>query len=195
MVVRSFAALLAAVSVTALSGCTRVEPGTNPTPDPAGTGPAHAAKAAPAPSPVTAAAGSNRSSSPLVLAHGIRFVKAPPENDVPKLVRAEREKAAADGRDLIVYVGAKWCEPCRNFHAAALKGELDGDFPDLTILEFDLDEDRDRINIAGYDSKLIPLFVYPGADGRGTERRFEGSVKGAGAAANIVPRLRKILAR
>jgi hypothetical protein len=166
-----------------LAGCSRVEPGSNPTPDPA---PAASKPAASAP---------RVSSSPLVLAHGIRFVKAGPENDVPKLVRGEREKAAADGRDLLVYVGAKWCEPCRNFHAAALHGDLDGDFPDLNILEFDLDEDRDRINIAGYDSKLIPLFVYPGADGRGTERRFEGSIKGPGAAANIVPRLRQLLAR
>jgi hypothetical protein len=130
-----------------------------------------------------------------VLAHGVRFVKATSENDVPKLVRSERDRAVSDGRDLGVYVGAKWCEPCRNFHVAALRGDLDSEFPDLTILEFDLDEDRDRIVAGGYDSKLIPLFVYPGPDGRGGPRRFEGSIKGPQAAAEITPKLRRLLAK
>jgi thiol-disulfide isomerase/thioredoxin len=122
-------------------------------------------------------------------------VKAGPESDVAKLVRAERDKAAADGRDLVVYVGAKWCEPCQRFHAAANRGDLDGDFPELNILEFDLDEDRERLIAAGYVSKLIPLFVTPAEDGRASDRRFEGGVKGDGAVANIAPRLRKLLAK
>jgi len=130
-----------------------------------------------------------------VLARGIRFVKAEPGEDVAKLVRAEREKAAADGRDLVVYVGAKWCEPCQRFHKAAERGELDDEFPTLTLLEFDLDEDRDRITAAGYTSRLIPLFVVPAEDGRASDRRFEGGVKGEGAVANITPRLRKLLAK
>ena len=132
------------------------------------------------------------SDPPLVLARGIRFVK-PGSGEVSAVVRAERERAAADGRDVIVYVGAKWCEPCQRFHEAAKRGDLDADFPELTILEFDLDEDRDRLVEAGYSSKLIPLFVLPGADGRGTDRRFEGGVKGERAVANITPRLRKLL--
>ncbi len=130
-----------------------------------------------------------------MLARGIRFVKAEPGEDVAKLVRAEREKAAADGRDLVVYVGAKWCEPCQRFHKAAERGELDDEFPTLTLLEFDLDEDRDRITAAGYTSRLIPLFVVPAEDGRASDRRFEGGVKGEGAVANITPRLRKLLAK
>ncbi|MBX3200984.1 MAG: thioredoxin family protein [Labilithrix sp.] len=147
----------------------------------------------PAASAEPASGGAGRS-APLVLARGIRFVKAG-GGDVAPLVRAERAKATADGRDLIVYVGAKWCEPCQHFHRAAQRGELDTEFPELTILEFDLDEDRDRINAAGYSSKLIPLFVRPGDDGRGSERRFEGGVKGERAVSNITPRLRKLLDR
>jgi thiol-disulfide isomerase/thioredoxin len=132
---------------------------------------------------------------PLVLARGIRIVKAAADPDAAHLIRAEREKAAGDGRRLIVYVGAKWCEPCQRFHHAAERGELDDAFPDLTVLEFDLDEDRDRIVRAGYGSKLIPLFVLPGDDGRASERRFEGGVKGDGAVSNIIPRLRGLLAK
>jgi hypothetical protein len=132
---------------------------------------------------------------PLVLARGVRFIKAGPGDDVAKLVRTERTAARADGRDLLVYVGAKWCEPCQHFHAAALKGDLDGEFPDLSILEFDLDDDRERIVDAGYTSRLIPLFVMPGDDGRASNRRFEGSVKGNGAVSNISPRLHQLLAK
>ncbi|MBX3204184.1 MAG: thioredoxin family protein [Labilithrix sp.] len=175
--VRSLASI--AVLALALSGCSRAESSTA-TPDPVDSaGPANPSRA-------------TGPSAPLVLSRGIRFVKAS-DGDVPALVRAERAKAAADGRELIVYVGAKWCEPCQRFHQAAQRGDLDADFPELTILEFDLDEDRDRINAAGYASKLIPLFVKPGDDGRGSERRFEGGVKGERAVSNIAPRLRKLL--
>jgi thiol-disulfide isomerase/thioredoxin len=143
-------------------------------------------------SPVTSGSAAH-ADAPLVLARGVRFVK-PGSGDVAPIVRAELAKAAADGRELIVYVGARWCEPCQRFHRAAQAGELDGEFPDLTILEFDLDEDRDRVMGAGYVSKLIPLFVKPGPDGRASDRRFEGGVKGERAVANITPRLRRLLA-
>jgi thiol-disulfide isomerase/thioredoxin len=130
-----------------------------------------------------------------MLARGVRMVHAPPGDDVAQLVREARERAKADGRDLIVYVGATWCEPCQHFHKAAAAGVLDGDFPSLTVLEFDLDEDRERLASAGYTSHFIPLFVVPDADGRASSKRFEGSVKGEGAIANIAPRLREILAK
>jgi len=131
----------------------------------------------------------------LVLARGVRIVHAGAGSDVPRIVSDEREKATSDGRELVVYVGATWCEPCQNFHKAAAKGELDGEFPDLTLLEFDLDEDRDRLSAAGYVGQYIPLFAMPDASGRASDKKFEGSVKGSGTVANIAPRLRKILAR
>ena len=175
--------LAVVIAWVAALGCSRAEP--TPTggasPEPAAPEGAKPAASAPA-----------HEGAPLVLARGIRFVKAE-GGEVSQLVRTEREKAASDGRDLIVYVGAKWCEPCQRFHQAALRGELDGEFPNLNILEFDLDEDRDRIVAAGYSSKLIPLFVMPGPDGRASARRFEGGVKGERAVANITPRLRKLL--
>lgn len=129
---------------------------------------------------------------PLVLARGVRFVKAE-GGEVAALVRKERERAAADGRTLIVYAGATWCEPCQRFHQAALRGELDDEFPALSILEFDVDVDRERLVQAGYASKLIPLFVLPNADGRASSRRFEGGIKGDGAVRNIVPQLKQLV--
>lgn len=134
--------------------------------------------------------------TPLVLApKGIHFEHAPKGDDLAAIVKKARDAAAANGRDLVVYVGAKWCEPCQRFHQAAERGELDDQFPNLTVLDFDLDEDRERLVSAGYESKLIPLFVVPDANGRASEKRFEGSVKGDRAVSNIAPRLRQILAK
>ncbi len=132
---------------------------------------------------------------PAVLARGIRFEKPSRGEDLAAVIKKQREDARAIGRDLVVYVGATWCEPCQRFHKAAQAGALDDAFPNLTLLEFDLDEDRDRLVAAGYRSQLIPLFVLPDESGRATDKRFEGGVKGDGAVANIVPRLRTLLAR
>lgn len=155
-------------------GCSRAEPGAGPD-----------RTAAPSRSAEPAA-------QPPGAARGLQLVKAG-GGEVSQLVRTERDKAAAEGRDLIVYVGAKWCDPCRRFHAAAERGELNDAFPRLTILELDLDEDRDRIHAAGYSSSMIPLFVKPGPDGRGTARRFEGGMKGDRAVPNITSRLRELI--
>jgi thiol-disulfide isomerase/thioredoxin len=183
---------------SAALGCSRADPAPKPSPDPAvsvasvASGPApNALASAPARAasavPVAAPAG------PLILARGVRIVHAGAGSDAAQVIREERERAKSDGRDLVVYVGAKWCEPCQSFHRAAAKGDLDGEFPDLTLLEFDLDVDRDRLATAGYVSQYIPLFAMPAADGQASEKKFEGSVKGDGAVANIAPRLRSLL--
>lgn len=155
-----------------------------------------AKKEAPPPAPTSSATATAATPpGPLVLARGVRIEHAPAGEDAAAVIRDERKRLAASGRDVVVYVGAKWCEPCQRFHAAAERGELDADFPNLTLLEFDLDVDRDRLVASGYRSELIPLFIVPDADGRPTSKRFEGSVKGDRAVSNIAPRLRMILAR
>lgn len=118
-----------------------------------------------------------------------------PEGDPAAIAKAELERAKKDGRALVVYVGATWCEPCQRFHNAAQAGEITGDLPPIRMLEFDLDRDAERLTAAGYGSRMIPLFAVPGPDGRGTDLRIEGSIKGAGAVSNIVPRLRALLAQ
>ena len=185
--------LFIGLAVTAVSGCSRADPEPRPTADPITT-PAPAPSAAPRPAAAAAAsATATVPAGPLILARGVRIVHAGPGSDAAQVVRDERGRAKSDGRDLVVYVGAKWCEPCQSFHKAAARGDLDGEFPDLTLLEFDLDEDRDRLATAGYVGQYIPMFAMPGADGHASEKKFEGSVKGDGAVANIAPRLRSLL--
>lgn len=141
-------------------------------------------KAATAPAAVTSAGSAE---------HHVRTLKAPDGADAARLIGVARAKEASEGRTLVVYVGASWCEPCRRFHAAAESGALDSAFPKLTLLEFDMDKDRDRLAIAGYSPRMIPLFAIPNGDGRASGRSFEGSVKGDGAVAEITPKLAALL--
>lgn len=114
--------------------------------------------------------------------------------DVAAAVREAAGRAQGEGRSLLVYVGATWCEPCQRFHHAVEQGELDGAFPRLSVLAFDTDRDGEALANAGYVSRLIPLFAVPNADGRASGRQIEGSVKGAAAVGEITPRLRALLA-
>jgi hypothetical protein len=115
------------------------------------------------------------------------------DGDVPTVVQHELARARSDGRRLLVYVGATWCEPCRRFHDATAAGKLDADLGSLRLLEFDFDRDEPRLRAAGYVSELIPLFAAPNADGRASGRQMSGSIKGDGAVGEILPRLQSLL--
>ncbi len=123
----------------------------------------------------------------------VRIDVAPATLDLPGLVRERATAEERGGRRLLVYVGATWCAPCRDFHAAATRGDLDRALPGLTFLEFDLDRDRDRLAEAGYASRLVPMFALPAADGRASGRYTEGVRKGAGAVADLSPRVQRLL--
>ncbi|MBM4341751.1 MAG: thioredoxin family protein [Deltaproteobacteria bacterium] len=122
------------------------------------------------------------------------WVDAPAEGDVANQVRREWARAKTDGRSLLVYVGAKWCEPCRYFHEAVQARRFDGVADGLRLLAYDLDRDKERLEAAGYGSDMIPLLAGTAPDGRGTARKFQGAVKGAEAVDYITPRLQRLLA-
>ncbi len=110
------------------------------------------------------------------------------------LIAAELRRAAPDMAIVLVYVGASWCEPCRHFKRAFEAGELDATLPDLRLIALDEDDDADRLAAAGYSGSMIPRFVVPGPDGRASGLRIEGSIKGPDAPAEILPRLRQLIA-
>jgi thiol-disulfide isomerase/thioredoxin len=141
----------------------------------------------PTPAPEATQAAANKAPLPVDL------VPAPPAGDVQDIVQRELTRATSEGRRLLVYVGATWCEPCQRFHQAAKDGKVDALFPGLRLLEFDLDRDQDRLIKAGYTSKLIPLFALPRLDGVASGEQIEGSVKGPRAVDQIAPRLRELL--
>ncbi|MEZ4454377.1 MAG: thioredoxin family protein [Nannocystaceae bacterium] len=122
------------------------------------------------------------------------LVPAPIEGAIAPIVVEALERARVDRRTLVVTVGARWCEPCVRFHDAVARGELDARLPGVRFLEFDLDRDGARLREAGYDSRYIPLFVIPEADGRGGTRRVEGGIKGDLAVDHILGRLGPLLA-
>lgn len=127
---------------------------------------------------------------------GPEFVKATAAGAVlAELVQESRRKADAEGRRLVVYVGAPWCEPCQRFHEAVEAGKLDAELAGVRFLEFDADEDRDALRDGGYGGRLIPRFALPGPDGRGTDAKVEGGSKGDAAVTDIVEKLRPLLAR
>jgi hypothetical protein len=117
------------------------------------------------------------------------------DEPIQAIALREAERARAEGRDLLLYVGAPWCEPCQRFHDAVKRGELDATFPRLRLLELDRDRDEARLGAAGCLTRLIPLFAAVTAEGRCDPRRqMMGSIKGPGAVAEITPRLRVLLA-
>jgi len=124
------------------------------------------------------------------------FVKASAQGSaITEVVLASQERAKAEGRQLVVYVGASWCEPCQLFHEAVEAGKLDGELAGVRFLEFDADADRAELTAGGYGGRLIPRFALPGPDGRGDETKaIEGGTKGDGAVDQIVRRLRPLLA-
>ena len=116
-----------------------------------------------------------------------------PAGDVADVVRVAAQRVAAEGRRLVVYEGAAWCEPCTRFHEALTAGELDKALPGVTFLEFDADRDRDRLGQAGHRSQYIPLFALPDPDGRASSHIFAGGVKGDGVIPFLTKRLKLLL--
>lgn len=108
----------------------------------------------------------------------VRVVVAAQDTDALSLVRTERLRAKAEGRVLVVYAGAGWCEPCRRFKRAVETGTLDDKLAKTTLLVFDADRDTERLSAAGYKFQFIPYVALPGADGHPSdtaEARAKGS--------------------
>jgi thiol-disulfide isomerase/thioredoxin len=125
----------------------------------------------------------------------VRIVQPPAQGEVAPIVRVEYERAHESGRQLVVYLGATWCEPCERFHRAAENGELDAMFPKLTLLEFDADRDSERLRVAGYSvARYIPMFALPKVDGTASAKQVEGGIKGDGAVSFVSDKLKGLLA-
>lgn len=122
------------------------------------------------------------------------FVRVQDVSAGADVVVKQARDAITDTRTLVVYVGATWCEPCKRFHEAVERGELDGPLANVRFLEFDADEHGEALDAAGYGGRLIPRFVKPDAAGRGADVRIEGGVKGDNAVAHIMARLGPLLA-
>jgi thiol-disulfide isomerase/thioredoxin len=132
--------------------------------------------------------------APVAASTAPQIMEAEP-GDVVEVVKRAVDSARADGRTLVVYVGATWCEPCEAFHRAVERGELDAALAGTRFLEFDADVDAARLDAAGYGGRYIPRFVVPTDDGHASAHAVEGGIKGEGAVDHIMKRLGPTLAR
>jgi thiol:disulfide interchange protein len=140
-------------------------------------------------SDVAAASPLAKSRAKPVVAH-----RAAPKAPLEQFVQQHVEEADASGTRVLVYVGAKWCEPCQRFHKALESGQLDQDLAGTKFIEFDSDHDGAELRAAGYGSKYIPLFSIPDQSGHASGRAIEGAVNGEGTVREtLVPRLLALL--
>lgn len=121
-------------------------------------------------------------------AEGVKVVVAAQDADALSVVRTERLQAKADGRVLVVYAGAGWCEPCRRFKSAIQSGSLDDKVAKTTLLVFDADRDTERLAAAGYRFQFIPYVALPGADGHPTDS-VEARAKGSESWRELIAKL------
>lgn len=119
---------------------------------------------------------------------GIRLTTAAADGDALSTIRTARLQAKSEGRVLIVYVSATWCEPCRRMKDEIHAGHLDAQLGKTTLLAFDADKDGDRLASAGYKFGFIPFVALPGADGHPSES-LEAKGKGSNAWRELLGKL------
>lgn len=121
---------------------------------------------------------------------GPHLVVVPATDDGEALaqIRTERLRAKAEGRVLVVYVSATWCEPCKRLKEEIRAGRLDAQLSRITLLAFDADRDIERLTAAGYAFKFVPFVALPGPDGRPTDM-VEARGKGGSAWRELLGKL------
>lgn len=124
------------------------------------------AASAPAANATTTAGTSASTSASASGKDGVRVVASAQDMDAASQIRTARLEAKGQGRVLVVYVAASWCEPCKKMKEEIQAGRLDSTLPKVTLLAFDADKDQERLASAGYTFRFVPYVAVPGADGQ-----------------------------
>ncbi|MBX3228205.1 MAG: thioredoxin family protein [Labilithrix sp.] len=110
------------------------------------------------------------------------------DGDAISIIRTARLQAKAQGRVLVVYVSATWCEPCKRLKAEIEAGSLDDRLGKTTLLAFDADKDVERLGAAGYSFKFVPYVALPGPDGQPADSQ-QATGKGSNAWKELLGKL------
>lgn len=89
----------------------------------------------------------------------IARVRAPEDVELTSWLRAERLRAKAEGRALVVFVAAGWCPPCKRVKAALGAGTDGYAGAPVRLVELDADADAARLAAAGYASASVPALA------------------------------------
>ena len=117
-------------------------------------------------------------------------------SNVAKAVLKETQQAEKDGKQLVVYVGAIWCKPCKDFDAATKQPNFGSELDHIRLMKFDWDRHQTPLHRANYGSQYLPLFVLPGPEGKGSDKRFFGSrFKGQVGVEDLKKRLVELAAK
>ena len=117
-------------------------------------------------------------------------------SNVAKAVLKETKQAEKDGKQLVVYVGAIWCKPCKDFDTATKQANFGSELDHIRLMKFDWDRHQTPLHRANYGSQYLPLFVVPGPDGKGSDKRFFGSrFKGQVGVEDLKKRLVELAAK
>lgn len=125
----------------------------------------------------------------------VEVVDATPEVPAHIVIKNALRRANEAGQDLLVYVGASWCDPCVRFKKAVKAGVFNKGLPGVRFLAFDADADGERLKKIGYRWTYVPLFVRPAKSGWSSGVQIAGVPNKAGGAADLLPRLQKLLKR
>ena len=87
-------------------------------------------------------------------------------------------------------------EAATDFDAATKQANFGSELDHIRLMKFDWDRHQTPLHRANYGSQYLPLFVVPGPDGEGSDKRFFGSrFKGQVGVEDLKKRLVELAAK
>jgi len=111
--------------------------------------------------------------------------------------QVQKNVAAASAQHLrpIVYIGAKWCDPCRAIHRYQSDARMRDAFSGTYVIELDLDDWKEEdLKAMGYRAGAIPVFIAVDTTGHASGPTIDGGAWGDNIPENMAPPLKKFFA-
>ena len=117
--------------------------------------------------------------------HGLPWTHL--EGDLPDELASGAAVAAREGNQAVLYVGATWCGPCKEYKAALTAPRLKAAHAGVRILEADLDADGAALEALGVEVQGVPHWQTLDLDGKPVEHAIDGGAWGENTPENMAP--------